>query len=599
MIMDSSKEKVNLVISHTIRPEDESQKVVLMGEWSRLYGEDWYDESIHVLPYHWDDRTKMENDYEYLHDLKNRLIPIFSEALNTIHGTDYSDRSWHLMIGYWLTQFIAVVYDRWCMLEVAQKMYDNLVTYVYDYDFSCMVPCDTSEAGRFFIDDDWNHAFISMMIERWTDIEIIKKPRSLDDCICDNSVKKKDEYIKDDGLLYAQRWLKKTFGLLLNSFGDAEKKYVITSAGLDLLKIVQLRLRLHGAMYFNPIFPPVPHAMYDDKWRHWSLPYSESDTHFEKIVKSLIPLWMPICFVEGFSQLRNLVDSAKLPVFPSVVFTAYKHFNDDSFKYWFVSKTNHDCKLVIGLHGGSLNKFNSSFSFEADISDYYVHHGSCVEGLSHRRDVGQFFSRLTYGKWNPKGHLLVVTVAMPRYLFDIRSMAVAGQMLGYFEDQFSFYRALSPEIQAATLVRLYPEDYGWKQKQRWLDRFQRVRFDDAAVSMKEQASNSRIFISTYNATTYLESLSANIPTVIYWDNNYWEIKDSSQQDFETLKSVGIFHDSPESAAKHVVNIWDDVARWWYNEELQKVRAQFCRKYAYRHFSVISRLADVLHEAART
>ena len=98
------------------------------------------------------------------------------------------------------------------------------------------------------------------------------------------------------------------------------------------------------------------------------------------------------------------------------------------------------------------------------------------------------------------------------------------------------------------------------------------------------------------ATTYNESLAANIPTVIYWDPHFWEWDESAESDFEILESVGIFHDTPESAAQHVFEIWDNVGKWWNSKEVQTAREDFCRKYAHRGKDVIPKLAAVLKEA---
>ena len=53
-----------------------------------------------------------------------------------------------------------------------------------------------------------------------------------------------------------------------------------------------------------------------------------------------------------------------------------------------------------------------------------------------------------------------------------------------------------------------------------------------------------------------------------------------------------------SASQHVTAVWDDVAKWWLDPKVQAVRENFCRKYAYRHASVIPKLAAVLREADR-
>ena len=43
--------------------------------------------------------------------------------------------------------------------------------------------------------------------------------------------------------------------------------------------------------------------------------------------------------------------------------------------------------------------------------------------------------------------------------------------------------------------------------------------------------------------------------------------------------MGIFHYSPQSAAKKIEIIWDDIADWWSTPELQKAKNDFCDKYA--------------------
>ena len=83
-----------------------------------------------------------------------------------------------------------------------------------------------------------------------------------------------------------------------------------------------------------------------------------------------------------------------------------------------------------------------------------------------------------------------------------------------------------------------------------------------------------MFISTYNATTFNESLAANVPTVIFWDENIWESAEWTISDFNMLKSVGIFHETPLSAAQHVTAVWDDVAKWWLDPKVQAVRENF-------------------------
>ena len=106
-----------------------------------------------------------------------------------------------------------------------------------------------------------------------------------------------------------------------------------------------------------------------------------------------------------------------------------------------------------------------------------------------------------------------------------------------------------------------------------------VKVDSGQQNIRNLIKKSRLFISTYNATTYLESMAWNVPTIIFWDENCWELKEEAKPYFELLKSVGIFHNSPESAAKHMTNIWDNVDDWWLSDSVQSARVTFCNQFS--------------------
>ena len=77
----------------------------------------------------------------------------------------------------------------------------------------------------------------------------------------------------------------------------------------------------------------------------------------------------------------------------------------------------------------------------------------------------------------------------------------------------------------------------------------------------------------------LETLSRNIPTLAFWQNNLEHLRESVLEDYQLLVAAGIIHLSPESAANKVNEIWNDVNGWWLNDSVQNARRQFCEKYA--------------------
>ncbi len=100
-------------------------------------------------------------------------------------------------------------------------------------------------------------------------------------------------------------------------------------------------------------------------------------------------------------------------------------------------------------------------------------------------------------------------------------------------------------------------------------------------------------VSTYNAATYLESMAMNIPTVIFWNPEHWELNGDATKCMKDLEEVGIFHSSPMSAARHIERIWDSLPGWWKSNSVQEARIRFCRKYSYLPDNICERIKTII------
>ena len=190
---------------------------------------------------------------------------------------------------------------------------------------------------------------------------------------------------------------------------------------------------------------------------------------------------------------------------------------------------------------------------------------------------------------------LLVTYAMPQQSYNILSSPVASQWLNYLNDQYNFVSNLADSVRDALTVRLYPHDYCWDQVARWRDHFPTLQLDDGRSQFASLIRISQLFIGTSNGTTFLESIILNVPTVIFWNPQHNELRASAIPYFEDLKRVGIFHESPESAAKHVNSIWDNINAWWDTPELQAVLQRFTKRYCFQPGDLLDRVEAALRE----
>lgn len=563
-----------------------SGRILFLGEWCRLHSRThiWSKLDHEVLPYHWDDREKLHADFRMLQKLNDQLIVELAQNLNEIHDVNRSITYWRILLGYWLNLFTAVIFDRWSMIRNAIEDGRVLESIKVEIPLENVTANDSVEFNRLIVDDVWNHYICAQLLEGWTDVPLAYVDRLLRSENNPESPASKKNRAKDV--------MKHQHNRVLSRFSKDDSYFFISTylpIGYDLG--LQLKLGQLPKMWRLPSLnvEKVSHNL-----RAWCLKSGSGPEILVDILSKLIPKQIPRVFLEGYQSLCKLIESFPWPRRPKLLFTSNAHFSNDTFKAWAGAKTEMGSKLVIGEHGGyQVGLFNGGGSFQWSICDALISWGADGQEPPKIKPFGILRTIGKKQKWDPKGLGLMVEVAMPRYSFDMRSMVIASQMLKYFEDQFRFYESLPEAIQENLVIRLYPQDNKWCQTERWKDRFPQVKLALGETPIKKQINKSRIYISTYNATTYLESLSLNVPTLMFWNPQHWELREEAVPYFDLLKEVGIYHEYPESAAKKLAEIWEDVFGWWNGRRIQETRAYFCHRFAKKIKRPVSVLKKLL------
>ena len=83
------------------------------------------------------------------------LLPVVTKNLNTIHGVNYSQRYWHILLGPWLYHFCCIVYDRKCLLSYRTE--DDVPEVG-----SRIVPRDSYESIQLSANLEFNHQLLSI-----------------------------------------------------------------------------------------------------------------------------------------------------------------------------------------------------------------------------------------------------------------------------------------------------------------------------------------------------------------------------------------------------------------------------------------------------
>ena len=541
-----------------------------------------------VLPYHWDDREKLYADYQNLQDFYERLLEDLTVQLNQIHGGDHSLRYWRILIGPWLGFFIQMLFDRWTSIQQAIRQHDLSGTIILTGQEETLVPNDMEDFKHLLAEDEWNHYLYAAILKQFTAVPCIERARQ-----------KREGEAKTVPRINWKRQIKQTlvswYSWIAGNLTRNKDAFFLATY-LPPCDEIRMYRRLGQLPQLWRAVPPVQVAA-DPGRRRWRV-NGEDRSEFETCARALIPQQIPTVYLEGYDQLVEQTAGLIWPKQPKVIWTSNSYSSDDVFKVWAGEKVEQGSPLVVGQHGGHYGVGRWSFTedHEIAISDCYLSWGWSEKGKPKIKPVGLLKAKrpLKVRHAEQPGALLV-TCTQPQLSYFMHSVIVSRQWLDYFNDQCAFVKNLPQAIQNALTVRLYAHDYGWNQVNRWRERFPDLHLDEGQTNINELIGQSRLYISTYNATTFLESFTMNVPTVIFWNPNYWELRDSALNSFKELKRVGIFHETPESAARHVAAIWDDVDVWWSSPRVQEVLEQFRECYCHIPDNLLDRIEFALRE----
>ncbi len=526
-----------------------------------------------VLPYHWDDRQKLYNDYKYLSNLYEVTLQGLTKQLNQIHSTNHSLRYWRIIIGPWLGYFLQVLFDRWSMLKSAFENYEISSCKVLLNENSSFIANDFKHSDDLWIRDKWNEEIYKQLLqENWQnnlELDFVKTNN--------NRIQKIDDKSRMRSFLAI--WRKK-FNKYKQLLDDSEKYFFIKTYLPSYIED-DLLIRL-GQRPKSWKTLQMPKFKINMAMRDWSINNTNESDEFANIAVRMIPQQIPKTYLEGYNLLLELTSRLNWPKYPEVIFNSNGiQSSFDILKVWTAEQIRRGAKLVVGQHGGNygIGSFSFSEDHEIAISNCYLSWGWKDKNEPKVQPVGQI-KRTMPLEVNEKenNRILLVTNANPRYSNNLFSCTLSSQWLDYLDDQFKFVEKLSEDLQDLLTIRLYTHDYGWEQEKRWKGQYPDLYIDNGKTDIYKLMSKTRLYVSTYNALTYLESFAMDIPTVIFWNPKHWEIRDSALPYFNKLKQVNIFHETPESAALHVREVWDDVYGWWKSKALRKVLDEFKSKY---------------------
>ncbi len=528
-----------------------------------------------IFKYHWDDRSKLKKDYEYINLLEEKVSTELTKFLNSYHQKNLSSRYWKILLGPWLITFLQIIFERYSNLKFffEQNKNDEIETVILKkQDHQEFTSNNFEEFSRYVLTDTWNY-FLYVDLINFDKFEFPIKKSFL------NFVDE-ENYKAYLNLNYSK---KNNFLSFFSSIFEkiiGSQDVLISESYLGKFQELFLSLKLKSIPRYSQGIKSFGTNI-DNINRAKNLSFA-ADNVFEEFIKSNIIKFVPKSFMEDFDLINKHMNKMHWPKEPKVIFTS--HFMQKTFQSRYVAECveKNNTKLIIGQHGGVYGQylFSSMEDYELKICNKFLSWG--WENSKNKKIIPfgiiKNIQKLEHNKKNKD--LLMILRSQTKYTHRINSYTGTNQIKKYFNENIEFCKKLDREIVKNDLVlRFHARKFGWNEDKIFQNALGKIRVDLGYNKIFDLITKSKLVLQTYIGTGYLETLAYNIPTVIYANTNECLLDKQTVEDLKELKRKNIFFDDKEQAAKFINQVWKDVPLWWFDKSTQEARENFCLKYS--------------------
>ena len=252
---------------------------------------------------------------------------------------------------------------------------------------------------------------------------------------------------------------------------------------------------------------------------------------------------------------------------------------------------------MLGVHGGCYGHYDIHFSeeFETKISDTYLTWGWKNKNKNNVKPFGIIRPKIKF-KVSKKPNLLTMIIpSMPVFENNIEShLSYLHNNQFVFNPCFKILDNLDDKIKNENLlIRFLRRNQGFDEYYRFHEKYPKIKKDIQTISFEDLISKTKIFLSPYLGTGYLETLSINIPTIIFNSKKVNIIRDEVKPYYEKLKKVNVFFDDEVKLANHINKIWDNHFDWWNSYKVKEEVDEFCNNFAYLNKNKLKDLKEII------
>ena len=529
-----------------------------------------------ICNYPWDNKKTLLKDYKYIFKIEKIIFKRLCKYLNDYHDVKESNSYWKIILGPWLTIFTQTIFERWRNFQNAKK-YSFKYVINSNRNYKEFVPINFENFYKQSTTDIWNQYIYEDIFKFYLDKKFFLNKK----------INKKDLDINKQNITHIkiERKLFNFFNFLVSKiFLFRQRKYIICESYLGKFNELKLNLKLgFPSLTLNPVYPDIKKKL--DPKRDTDKIFNTREIKkdpFKKYLNSILLKNIPLSFLEQYVYIKNFTEKLDWPTKPKVFFTSHALITKTICSFYLAEKKKIGCKLIHGQHGGyyGTTNFNTFEDLELNVSDKYLTWGWTKPGKNKKKIIkfGILKDKIKLTNENKK-YFLIVLKSNSRYTNKIHSGAGSNNLLRYYNDCESFLLNIKNEIKSNIILRRHARRHNWLAEKRICKLFNSKQVDNGNNKLIDLINKSKLVIHTYNSTGFLETLSANKPTIIFFNNNDYPINKNAQKYFSYLEKANILFYNWKEAVSFLNKNYEFIDNWWNDQKTQNARIKFCSNFA--------------------
>ena len=525
-------------------------------------------------------------------NIYDKYIKVLSNELNRIHKTNYSIRYWNTLCNRLLYPLIATIIDKNKNLKLITDSYNNVETDIIDYKSEWFPSNSFPSFGGSRI---LHFLLYSIIVQNNPEISSQK----INDNIIRRQLVKMGDGKKDsrsrgiDNISLAKifNYIKRPLnfmrsGSLPLSMLKYTKQDVVCLGDqyLESRNIKRLLKEVDNLPFYyqansNKINYP---NSFEESFRE-KIKFPDTQNIIEKSLQESIRVLLPTYLLENYNYIHN--KTRKFVPSKKIVILNSQHCNGRELLDFFIalSVEEYNSKHIQINHGGCYGIMETSIQEKVwlQISDKYaLWSNSNVDNTTNniikmpslRFNNYQYFS----SKNNDKENILYLGSGYYPYRYSYDSIFPLTISSNHEEWQIRFFSNIIKKDLKSLVVRDF---HGYTQLssgqlEPWLLK-NNIKRSFKSTPFKQELSQAKLTVHCVPQTTYMETITANIPTICFWNPEDNLIREDLKIYFDALIEVGIVHSSPESASKKVNEVSTEPLKWWQSNLVKQAREYFC------------------------